>query len=342
MTFTTTHTTDTANTLTAELIQMLSYRRPARSKTEEEFIERFIMPMFELPTVHSAGTDTYGNVWIETSPDSTTMFTAHTDSVHHTEGRQVLAVDDKHRIVLAADEQQSSCLGADDAAGIFVLIQMIRAGVPGTYYFFRDEEIGGKGSRWLAEQEKAWVGEFARVVSFDRRGTSSVITHQAADRCCSDTFAEALSDALCSDALMYAPDDTGVFTDSANFTHIVSECTNISVGYQSEHTKSESQDVQHILDLATQCCVVDWESLPTERDPAKPDPLRYGWGSAYRKHEYAAYDEYFTRFPEIQTLTVQDIEDMDYNDLVDLIDMSDPMQTAELIVELAWQAKRTH
>jgi len=41
-------------------------------------------------------------------------------------------------------------------------------------------------------------------------------------------------------------DDGGVYTDSAEFVDIIEECTNLSVGYFSEHTTSEKQDIDFL------------------------------------------------------------------------------------------------
>jgi hypothetical protein len=65
--------------------------------------------------------------------------------------------------------------------------------------------------------------------------------------------------------MSYIKDDGGVYTDSAEFDYIP-ECTNISVGYYSEHTVNEQQDINHLIDLCVACVSVDWESLPVVRD----------------------------------------------------------------------------
>ena len=141
------------------------------------------------------------------------------------------------------------------------------------------------------------LSEFDRAIAFDRKGTSSVITHQAYSRCCSDTFADALSIALSNDELMYAPDATGVYTDAAEFINVIPECTNISVGYMNEHTKDESLDLKHLAALIRQCVALDWEALPVVRDPLE-DELRdqqmwwegykddFGMGGVYGKDTY--------------------------------------------------------
>ena len=163
------------------------------------------------------------------------------------------------------------CIRDSDKAGMVVILNMIENKVPGLYYFFIGEEVGCIGSGRLA---KDWVNsEFSytvsKVVSFDRRSDCSVITHQWYGRCCSDAFAEELSFRLngTGQKLNLEPDDTGVLTDSAQFMDIVPECTNISVGYMYEHTTVEQQDIEFLQRLCNAVCLIDWETLPVERDP---------------------------------------------------------------------------
>src|SRR3546814_793550 len=47
----------------------------------------------------------------------------------------------------------------------------------------------------------------------------------------------------------YAPDDTGVYTDTNEYAGIVPECTNLSVGYQRQHGPRETLDVVHCEQL---------------------------------------------------------------------------------------------
>ena len=104
-------------------------------------------------------------------------------------------------------------------------------------------------------------------------------------RCCSDAFADALSDKLSNDWLMYSPDNGGVYTDTAEFVDIIPECTNISAGYMHEHTTKESLNIQHLFDLMEQVVLIDWDALPTDRDPSVketlPMPDYYGLHAAY-------------------------------------------------------------
>jgi hypothetical protein len=178
-----------------------------------------------------------------------------------------------------------SILGADDKAGVTILLYLIEKKIPGTYYFFIGEEVGCIGSGLAAKRTEIFK-QYDRIISFDRRGTTSVITHQSGKRSCSDDFAKALAKELNRYGLSYQTDSTGVYTDSAEFVSVIPECTNLSVGYYKEHTHEEHQDIDHLVLLCSAAARVDWESLPTKRDPAKvewDDDSYYGWGSFNKK-----------------------------------------------------------
>jgi hypothetical protein len=160
---------------------------------------------------------------------------------------------------------------------------MIKNNIPGLYYFFLGEEVGCIGSKKVATvQKETKIEGINKVISFDRRGTNSIITYQTGKRCCSDNFGKTLAGQLnqADGGFKYEIDPTGVLTDSVQFISIYSECTNISVGYQSEHTFSETQNIEHLEKLAEACLKVDWNSLPVERDPSVVDYKSYGnsWG----------------------------------------------------------------
>ena len=188
--------------------------------------------------------------------------------MHHGDGAQVIfVIDGTNEIVADGMDGKASVLGADDAAGVYLLTEMIKAKKPGRYLFFVGEECGGLGSSFYVENNPGFSADM--VVSFDRKALSSVITHQGYSRTCSDVYAEALSTALNlqNSGFEYKPDDGGVYTDSKEFAHIVPECTNISVGYYNEHTTKELLDLPHLLELTAACIAVDWHALPIDREP---------------------------------------------------------------------------
>ncbi len=209
--------------------------------------------------------DAAGNLHVDmrTGPQNRTMFTAHTDTAHSDGGPNSVHVDGVFwRAGVGA------ALGADDGAGVALLCHMIDAGMPGYYLFCRGEERGGVGSKWIAAEMHGLFKDIDRAVAFDREGCHDVITHQAGRRCASDEFAWALADQLGAGDHWFMPDTTGVYTDTAEFTHLVPECTNISVGYKNQHGDNEEQDIAFLNFLATRVLEVKWDELPVLRTPA--------------------------------------------------------------------------
>ncbi len=211
--------------------------------------------------------DFCGNIHVDlrTEPTHRTLFTSHVDTVHRKDGENYFTYEGKWM-----NAPKDDPLGADDGAGVAILLHLIDNRVPAYYVFFQGEEKGGVGSSWLATNMQGTLEEFDRAIAFDRKGTTDIITHQMSGRCCSDEFAYALSDALNqqNEEFMYIPDDGGIYTDTAEFINLIPECTNISVGYYSEHTAKERLDTYHLEDLAKAVVSLEWDSLPTKRDPS--------------------------------------------------------------------------
>jgi len=205
--------------------------------------------------------------------DSPVMWSSHTDTVHATPGQQRITYKDG-LIKLSALEAESNCLGGDCGVGVWLMLEMIRAKKPGLYIFHRDEETGGHGSEWLARNNAELLDGIQIAIALDRRGTDSVITYQAGARCASDAFAESLARQIPG----YKPDSTGLFTDTANYTAIVPECTNLSVGYEGAHSKAETVDIAHACALLDCLLALDVSALAVERDPTVSDD-RDDWGA---------------------------------------------------------------
>lgn len=233
------------------ILAMHEYRRVSGGSAETAFINRYIKPLGARP-------DAYGNYWMTVGDNPRTMFSAHTDTVHREDGRQGVELIDGVLYL----KKNTECLGADDGAGVWLLRELILHGVPGVYVFHRDEESGGRGSQWVADNLRDELLTLDHCIAFDRAGYGDIITHQAGGRCCSDTFAKALGVAL----NMY-PSGGGVFTDSANYTDAIPECTNVSVGYHNQHGPIETLDVAFLIGLRDQLLRIDYSKLPVARDP---------------------------------------------------------------------------
>lgn len=215
-------------------------------------------------------------------------------------------------------DSYSCCLGADCTTGVWLILQMIEAGCPGVYVIHEDEEIGCIGSGCIVdeykrltdeEKEEHWISKVDIAMSFDRYGEESIITYQSSSRTASDEFAESLGDITKeffkeNGYLQLKADDGGSYTDSNEYSDVISECTNISVGYYNQHGTSEKQNIDYLVMLRD--CLVkhandlnDPKKLIASRDPKEVDYLygNYGYGSygggygySYRPNHGSSYN----------------------------------------------------
>ena len=210
--------------------------------------------------------DEFGNYYKIIAGDDTTMFTSHLDTADRKQVPTNLysREEDGDEIIFT---DGTTILGADDKSGVAIMLYMMAHNIPGLYYFFIGEERGGIGSHLLAgEYDKFdYLKNITKCISFDRRRTISVITHQMGRQCCSNEFGTALCNAYNANGLNLSLDNGGVYTDSASFVEDIPECTNVSVGYLNEHTGREQQNMTYLIDLCEASVKVDWKSLPTVR-----------------------------------------------------------------------------
>lgn len=215
-----------------------------------------------IPTSH---VDSFGNhfVIVGDGPHHH-LFTCHLDTypLEDDEGFMrscMINVIDEGNIIRT---DGTSILGADDKAGMTVMLTMIEAGIPGIYGFFLAEEIGLYGSKHAAKEKDihAFLNDVKAVISFDRKKTSSIITHQRNTRTCSEGYALQLQSAFADAGIILDLDPKGTATDSWSFFSYDStlECTNISVGYWDQHTHCEYQDIAYLEQLCKAVITMQW------------------------------------------------------------------------------------
>lgn len=248
------------------MTEILRYRRGDGSRGHRKFCENVLEPVFGQP-------DEHGNYVLAVGDNPRVCFTAHSDTCHfdwkgnNIEGTQQIEVEDDKSIRLSFHEYnvgKSTCLGADDGAGIWLILGMIEAGIEGYYAIFASEEIGGFGSHKLKQDGPEWLLDVDLMVSLDRAGYSSLVTHQGGRQGVSPEFANYFAEALNSNSvsvLDYQPDPTGVFTDSANFTGDLPNVTNLSVGYHSQHSRDEWLDFYFLEGLLDALISLNWVDI---------------------------------------------------------------------------------
>ncbi|CCV12968.1 M28 family peptidase [Mesorhizobium sp. STM 4661] len=281
-------------------LEMLSFCRPAGSVYEEAFVEKY------LREPHRPIEDGYGNQIIDVGSKPNIVWSSHTDTVHRDSRLQHIEVGKKDGFARVAPRQKlSNCLGADCTTGVWLMLEMVEAGIPGRYIFHRAEERGMLGSTWLAKNAPEWLKGIDAAIAFDRMGTNEVITHQGSCTA-SNEFATSLATIL---GGAYKPSSNGVYTDTKAYARIVPECTNIGVGYYRQHSPSESQDLNHLKWLRDVMVKFDQSTLVFKRDPAavaEYDPYDfYEWDQA--QYDWSAYVNLVRRNPSTIAAIMQDL-----------------------------------
>lgn len=271
-----------------QLLEILRYKRPHGTDGEEVFCKRYLDPLLKKV---NARKDKIGNYHIIIGTvKSPVLFSCHTDTVHAGQGQQVVIYNPKTAIAFIDNPKTKGkqyfgdCLGADDGTGLWIMLNMIRTGVHGYYIFHRGEERGGIGSGWLS---KNWETEMSAynikiAIAFDRKGKTDLITHQAGSRCASEKSAKEIIALLQAQGLTFKASNRGTFTDTANYKHLVSECYNMSVGYEKQHGPNETQDMDFAHKLMKACCKINWRTLTAYRDPKVIEPIyEHSYGQGY-------------------------------------------------------------
>lgn len=222
--------------------------------------------------------DAYGNFHLKIGDSSSVMFMAHTDTVDSRADGIKHLVTDKAHSYLALDTKDASnngyVLGADDGAGCEILCCMAEAGIQGHYIWTANEERGCLGTNWMLTNTPEVFTGITHAISFDRKGTQDILTHQCGKRCCSQVFAEMLGLPL-----GLTPSPHGAFTDTECLTSVVPECTNVSIGYAQAHTSEESLDLVYLEKLIRKLVAYKgWELLPIVREPTD-DTYEDIWGT---------------------------------------------------------------
>ena len=340
------------------LLDILATRRQHNSEGERTFIDNYIMPLKPQAYCNPEG-EVLAYVVDNSHGSSKVLWSAHIDTMHRKpkEGtsevftQEVWATDDGMAFV----DDSCDCLGADDGAGMWLMFNMIMQDVAGTYIFHRGEEVGCWGSGGMVDHHKDWLKQFTHAIAFDRRGTTSIITHQRSERACSDALGEQLISLF---NMRYELDDTGVYTDTAEYMEIIPECVNISIGYDHEHSNKETLDMTHCLALRDAVCALDWDKvdLIVERDPTKHEykAYKYGVGSSWGYGGYAdndawSYDYGTTKKSKASVTsihdkldkwdvpTVQQILSMHTGALAEWVSIADPNDVAWVMQDLADQ-----
>lgn len=183
---------------------------------------------------------------------------AHMDTVFSRPAKDVFY--DRRKNVIWSPEG----LGADDRAGIFSIIQIIRKGLRPHIIFTTDEEKGCIGADKLS-RIKCPFDDLRYIIQLDRRGANDCVFYD----CDNNEFVKYI-------------ENFGFVEAIGSFTDICSLCpewkvagVNLSIGYRDEHSISEVLFVGQMLNTIDKVCIM----LQEENIPKfKYIPLSYACG----------------------------------------------------------------
>lgn len=290
----------------------MTYRREHDSKGEKAFIKKYLKGFKEIK--NKAGEIIAYSYEIKPKNKNRVLWSCHIDTMHKKDPntiKQNVYVDSFN---VAFVDDTSDCLGADNGAGVFLLLEMIDARIAGTYIFHRGEEWGCWGSSQIASDHEDYLKGFTHAIAFDRKSTASIITHQSGSRACSDKLGNQLASLF---GMNYQLDNTGVYTDTAEYTHLIPECVNVSIGYANEHSNKETLDIDHVIALRDKIISIEWDKITLKID-RKPEPkynrrgyYDYSYGLMYDDLLYMNNDQINkwvkTASPQEITYLIQDL-----------------------------------
>ena len=193
---------------------------------------------------------------------------AHLDTVHTMPVKDLFY--DKEQNVMWSPQG----IGADDRAGVFAIVEILKRGLRPTIILTTDEEIGGVGASKLVEDIPEAPCKLNFLIELDRRGSEDCVFYD-----CDNPFFEDYIE------------DFGFITNWGSFSDISyiapkwgMAAVNLSIGYEHEHSKSEILNVSWMFNTIDKVCNIlenVHEEDVFEYIPAKNSFQRYDIGYDY-------------------------------------------------------------
>lgn len=194
--------------------KILGFKQPTLLKAMEVFLGKYYSKVIAT------------NKFIVAFGDIPIALCAHLDTVFVTPPKKIFY--DKENGVIWSPE---GC-GHDDRAGVYMIMKIIQKGYRPHIIFTTDEEIGCEGAEALCKYENPFE-DLKYIIQLDRRGIDDCVFYYGDNQ----------------EFIKYV-ESFGFREAKGSFTDIVFLCpewevcgTNLSVGYENEHTYAEYLDV---------------------------------------------------------------------------------------------------
>lgn len=173
---------------------------------------------------------------------------AHADTVHAALPKEIFY--DKDKNVVWSPEG----IGADDRAGIFAIIDILREGLRPSVIICNEEEVGGKGAKRFVKAYPKPLSKVNFIIELDRMGEEDMVFY-ACDNPDFEAYLEPYGFVT----------DWGTFSDIATIAPKWGvAAVNLSIGYMDEHTKSERLYVGRMFETIQRVKSILHDELITE------------------------------------------------------------------------------
>lgn len=129
----------------------------------------------------------------------------------------------------------------DDRSGVFAILKIVQSGLRPSVIFTTDEEVGGLGAEAIVKDFPVAPADFHYIVQLDRRGTNDCVFYD----CANESFVQYI-------------ESFGFIENYGSFSDISELCpawgiagVNLSVGYENEHSVSETVHVNPLYKTIT-------------------------------------------------------------------------------------------
>lgn len=188
-----------------------------------------------------------GNKKIGTGKGATIMLSAHMDTVRGVKKGKVII--DKGEIVIAKYNGRRAILGADDRAGIAIILEVLN-NIPESFNgniklaFTVSEEVGSAGADSI---DDSFFNDVDLAIVVDRKGNRDIVVGYDVPFCSDEVgfFMENVSKSIGMDWKCVKTDE---LSDASVFANNNVNTVNVSAGYENEHTINEFVSVVNMKD----------------------------------------------------------------------------------------------
>jgi hypothetical protein len=218
--------------------KVLEYLLKQDQKGAKQIVDFFLEEKYKQVVKNDRYTYAIGNIPI--------ALVAHLDTVYMNRVEDIFYDPDKEVI------WSPQGLGADDRAGVFAIIQIIRAGYRPHIIFTTDEEKGGVGAKYLSKQECPFK-DLKYLIELDRRGSKDCVFYDV-DNSIFTKYIESFG----------FEESWGTFSDISYFAPDWKKCAvNLSVGYYEEHSYAEHLKLKELQETIDKVCkMLSEKSIP--------------------------------------------------------------------------------